>query len=507
MKQFSFLRLLRKHPSLWVVLLLTLPGTALAAEETTAGNGFVAGIDTVFSFLVNAISPILFFSIGGMPFIVLWLIVGAIYFTLRMSFINVRGFSHAIAVVQGHYDNPAEAGEVTHFQALSAALSATVGLGNIAGVAIAIQLGGPGAMFWMTVAGLLGMSSKFVECTLGQKYRIVAPDGTVSGGPMRYLSRGLGELGLRPLGRLLSGLFAVLCIGGSFGGGNMFQANQSYSAIADVIPLFQGRSWLYGLILGAMVALVIIGGIRRIGGVAEKLVPAMCLIYVVASLWIILTNLPAVPGAFATIVREAFVPQAVTGGFLGVLVQGFRRASFSNEAGVGSAAIAHSAARTEEPIREGIVALLEPFIDTVIICNMTALVVVITGTYTNKTADGVGLTSAAFGSAISWFPIILSIAVFLFAFSTMISWSYYGERCWAYLFGDRTTMAYKVIFVIFVFIGSVVNLGAVLDFSDMMILAMAFPNILGCYLLSGKVAADLGDYMKRLSAGQMPVYR
>lgn len=506
MKQSSLLRVLQKHPVLSVVLLLALPSTALASEEAT-GNGFVAGIDTVFSFLVNAISPILFFSIGGMPFIVLWLIIGAIFFTLRMNFINIRGFGHAISVVKGNYDNPAEAGEVTHFQALAAALSATVGLGNIAGVAIAIQLGGPGAMFWMTVAGLLGMSSKFVECTLGQKYRIVAPDGTVSGGPMRYLSRGLGELGLRPFGRVLAGLFAVLCVGGSFGGGNMFQANQSYSAIANVIPLFQGRSWLYGLILGAMVALVIIGGIRRIGGVAEKLVPAMCLIYVIASLWIILTNLPEIPGAFATIVREAFVPQAVTGGFLGVLVQGFRRASFSNEAGVGSAAIAHSAARTEEPIREGIVALLEPFIDTVVICNMTALVVVITGTYTNKTADGVGLTSAAFASAISWFPIILSIAVFLFAFSTMISWSYYGERCWAYLFGDRTTMVYKVIFVIFVFIGSVVNLGAVLDFSDMMILAMAFPNILGCYLLSGKVAADLQSYMKRLNTGQMPVYR
>ncbi|AFZ28839.1 amino acid carrier protein [Gloeocapsa sp. PCC 7428] len=507
MTKYSLIRVLRKSPIFSVLLLLVASGTALAAEETTADNGFVAGIDAVFSGLVDALSQVLFFSVAGLPFIVLWLIIGAVFFTLRMKFVNFRAFGHAISVVQGHYDNPAETGEVTHFQALSAALSATVGLGNIAGVAIAIQLGGPGAMFWMTIAGLLGMSSKFVECTLGQKYRLVSPDGTVSGGPMRYLSRGLGELGLRPLGRVLAGLFAVLCIGGSFGGGNMFQANQSYSAIAGVVPLFVGRSWLYGLILGAMVALVIIGGIRRIGGVAEKLVPAMCLIYVLAALWIILTNLPQVPAAFATIVREAFVPQAFTGGFIGVLVQGFRRASFSNEAGVGSAAIAHSAARTEEPIREGIVALLEPFIDTVIICNMTALVVVITGVYTDQTDSGVQLTNTAFASVISWFPIILSIAVFLFAFSTMISWSYYGERCWAYLFGDRSTMIYKVIFVIFVFIGSVVNLGAVLDFSDMMILSMAFPNILGCYLLSGKVAADLESYMKRLNTGQMPVYR
>jgi AGCS family alanine or glycine:cation symporter len=507
MRQYSLLRVLRKSPVFSVVLLLVVSGTALAAEETTADNGFLAQIDAVFSSLVDALSQVLFFSVGGLPFIVLWLIIGAVFFTLRMGFINFRGFGHAISVVQGHYDNPSETGEVTHFQALSAALSATVGLGNIAGVAIAIQLGGPGAMFWMTIAGLLGMSSKFVECTLGQKYRLVSPDGTISGGPMRYLSRGLGELGLRPLGRLLAGLFAVLCIGGSFGGGNMFQANQSYSAIAGVVPLFEGRSWLYGLILGAMVALVIIGGIRRIGGVAEKLVPAMCLIYVLAALWIILVNLPQVPAALGTIVQEAFVPQAVTGGFVGVLVQGFRRASFSNEAGVGSAAIAHSAARTEEPIREGIVALLEPFIDTVVICNMTALVVVITGVYTDQADSGVQLTSTAFASVISWFPIILSIAVFLFAFSTMISWSYYGERCWAYLFGDRSTLIYKVIFVVFVFIGSVVNLGAVLDFSDMMILAMAFPNILGCYLLSGKVAADLESYMKRLNTGQMPVYR
>lgn len=506
MKRSWLLRVLQKHPWLLIVLLLGLPGTAKAADGTAA-NGFLVALDAVFAYLVAVLSQVLFFSIGGIPFIVLWLIIGAIFFTLRMGFVNIRAFGHAISVVQGHYDNPTETGEVTHFQALAAALSATVGLGNIAGVAIAIQLGGPGAMFWMTIAGLLGMSSKFVECTLGLKYRIVKPDGTISGGPMHFLSRGLGELGLRPLGKLLAGVFAVFCIGGAFGGGNMFQANQSYVTVAEVLPFFQGRSWLYGLILGTLVALVIIGGIRRIGAVAEKLVPTMCLIYVVAAIWIILSNFTQIPAAFATILTEAFAPQAVAGGFIGVLVQGFRRAAFSNEAGVGSAAIAHSAARTEEPIREGIVALLEPFIDTVIICNMTALVVIITGVYTNATGDGAQLTNAAFGSVIGWFPIVLSLAVFLFAFSTMISWSYYGERSWAYLFGDRTTMIYKVLFVIFVFIGSVVRLSAVLDFSDMMILSMAFPNILGCYLLSHKVAADLRDYMKRLQTGQMPVYK
>jgi len=506
MKRSWLLRVLQKHPWLLIVLLVGLPGTAKAADGTAA-NGFLVALDAVFAYLVAVLSQVLFFSIGGIPFIVLWLIIGAIFFTLRMGFVNIRAFGHAISVVRGHYDNPTETGEVTHFQALAAALSATVGLGNIAGVAIAIQLGGPGAMFWMTMAGLLGMSSKFVECTLGLKYRIVKPDGSISGGPMHFLSRGLGELGLRPLGKLLAGVFAVFCIGGAFGGGNMFQANQSYATVAEVLPFFQGRSWLYGLILGTLVALVIIGGIRRIGAVAEKLVPTMCLIYVVASMWIILSNFTQIPAAFAAILTGAFAPQAVAGGFIGVLVQGFRRAAFSNEAGVGSAAIAHSAARTEEPIREGIVALLEPFIDTVIVCNMTALVVIITGVYTNKTGDGAQLTNAAFGSAIDWFPIVLSLAVFLFAFSTMISWSYYGERSWAYLFGDRTTMIYKVLFVIFVFIGSVVRLSAVMDFSDMMILSMAFPNILGCYLLSHKVAADLRDYMKRLQTGQMPVYK
>jgi len=504
MNHHKLLDWLRKYPWLCLVL-LAIPSTAYAADGKP--TGILGAIDSIFSYLVAALSQVLFFSIGGMPFIVLWLIIGAVFFTIRMRFINFRGFGHAISVVRGYYDNPAETGEVTHFQALSAALSATVGLGNIAGVAIAIQLGGPGAMFWMTVAGLLGMASKFTECTLGQKYRIVKPDGSVSGGAMYYLSRGLGELGLRPLGRVLAPLFAIFCIGGSFGGGNMFQANQSYAAVSGVLTFFQGRSWLYGLVMAVLVALVIIGGIKRIGSVAEKLVPAMCSIYILASLFIILTNIPQIPSAVGTIFREAFFPQAIAGGFVGVLVQGFRRASFSNEAGVGSAAIAHSAARTEEPVREGIVALLEPFIDTVIICNMTALVVIITGVYTDTKADGARLTNAAFASAIDWFPVVLAIAIFLFAFSTMISWSYYGERSWEYLFGDRTTLVYKALFVFFVFVGAVVNLGAVLEFSDMMILSMAFPNILGCFLLSNKVAADLQNYMHRLQTGKMPVYK
>ncbi|MBE9177574.1 alanine:cation symporter family protein [Oculatella sp. LEGE 06141] len=477
---------------------------AQAPPEEPSG-GFLAAIDAVFSQIVAVLDRILFVSIAGVPLVVLWLIGGAVFFTIRMGFINFRAFGHAIDVVRGKYDDPSEPGEVTHFQALSAALSATVGLGNIAGVAIAVSVGGPGAVFWMTIAGLLGMTSKFVECTLGLKYRIVRPDGTVAGGPMYYLSKGLSERGMRPLGQGLAVLFSILCIGGSLGGGNMFQANQSFVAVAEVIPLLQGRAWLYGLIMAALVALVIIGGIRRIGAVAGALVPAMCFVYVVASLWILLTNFTAIPAAFGTILVGAFSPQAMQGGFIGVLVQGVRRAAFSNEAGVGSAAIAHSAARTDEPVREGIVALLEPFIDTVVICNMTALVIVITGVYNTASegVDGVQLTLNAFSSVISWFPLILALSVLLFAFSTIISWSYYGEQSWGYLFGRNTTLAYKVLFVSAVFVGAVVNLGAVLDFSDMMILSMAFPNMLGGFILSNQVAADLKDYMSRLQSGQM----
>ncbi len=497
-----------KQRWLLFILLLALPTAAIAQEvadeSLNASGNILELIDNVFSRLVAAMAEVLFFSLGGIPLIVLWLIGGAVFFTLRMSFVNIRAFKHAIYVVAGHYDDPNEEGELTHFQALSAALSATVGLGNIAGVAIAVQAGGPGAVFWMTLAGLFGMTSKFVECTLAQKYRTVYADGRIAGGPMYYLSQGLAQRGLEPLGKILAVLFAILCIGGSLGGGNMFQANQSFSAISDFVPL---PNWLYGLLLATLVALVIIGGIRRIGSVAAAIVPSMCLVYVLAALWIILTNISEVPSAFATIISGAFTPEAVEGGFIGVLIQGVRRAVFSNEAGIGSAAIAHAAARTEEPVREGIVALLEPFIDTVVVCNMTALVVVITGVYQDLERTGVDLTAAAFGTVIGWFPVLLSLAVFLFAFSTMISWSYYGERAWTYLFGDQQTQIYRVIFVLCVFVGAVVNLGSVLDFSDMMLLTMAFPNMLGGFILSNEVATDLRDYLDRLQRGVMPIYK
>jgi AGCS family alanine or glycine:cation symporter len=488
---------------LYVILFFSMPAVALAQDEA-AGRSFIENVNAIFSDFVAGFFAVLFFSVGGFPLIVLWLVCGAAFFTLRMNFINIRAFRHAIDVVQGKYDDSNEPGEVSHFQALAAALSATVGLGNIAGVAIAINVGGPGAVFWMTIGGFLGMTSKFVECTLGQKYRVVRPDGTISGGPMHYLSKGLAEVGKKTLGKFLAIIFSILAVCGAFGGPSMFQSNQSYGAVASVLPFLPG--WLYGLILTGLVALVILGGIERIGMVAGTLVPAMCVIYMLASLWIILSNFTQIPEAIATIFTGIFSPGAVEGGVIGVIVQGLRRSAFSNEAGVGSAAIAHSAARTDEPIREGIVALLEPFIDTIVICNMTALVIVITGVYRNPQFEGIGgaeLTSAAFGTVIGWFPSILALAVFLFAFSTIISWGYYGERCWAYLFSERSLIVYKVLFLLAIFVGSVATPAAVIDFSDAMLLSMAFPNLLGAYFLTNKVAADLKDYMRRLNSGEM----
>lgn len=507
---------LRAIAALWVCFWPTAALAQVEAEHNAGIGSVLKSVDQGFGgHVVAPIAQVLFFDLiywdnGSegdlkLPFIVFWLIAGAIFFTLRFGFINVRAFRHAWVVTTGHYDNPDDPGEVTHFQALSSALSATVGLGNIAGVAVAVAVGGPGAIFWMVMAGFLGMSSKFTECTLGQMYREVGHDGHVLGGPMRYLDAGLGQLGLPRLGRFLAILFALMCIGGSFGGGNMFQANQSYAQVADVLPIFAGGwgSLAYGFILAFLVGIVIIGGIRRIGRVAGFIVPVMCGIYLLAGLFIIISNFDQIGPALGKIIGGAFSPQAGVGGLLGVLVTGFRRAAFSNEAGVGSASIAHSAAATNEPVREGIVALLEPFIDTIVVCTMTGLVVVITGAHEAGGEEGVLMTSRAFATVLPWFPKVLSLAVFLFAFSTMISWSYYGERCWTFLFGSQFSMVYKVLFLVFVVFGSVLKLGNVIDFSDLMILGMSFPNILGAVLLSGKVSAALKSYWSRYTSGQM----
>jgi len=477
---------------------------------------FSKKINSLFEPIVESLASVIFFDLAkifgvsrNIPFIVIWLIFGALFFTWKMNFINFKGFRHAISLVKGDYDDPDNKGEVSHFQALTTALSGTVGLGNIAGVAIAISLGGPGATFWMIVAGILGMSSKFVECTLGVKYRQIDSFGVVSGGPMYYLRDGLKKRNLGSLGKYLAILFAILCIGGSIGGGNMFQANQAFSAIKGVFPALYNFGPLFGLVFAILVGVVIIGGIKSIAKVTEKIVPFMAAVYVGASLIIILMHISEIGFVISKIVTGAFTPAAGLGGFVGVLIVGFKRAAFSNEAGVGSASIAHSAARTKEPVSEGMVALLEPFIDTVVICTMTAFVIIITGSYNN--VDGLGgseLTSQAFGSVISWFPYLLTIAILLFAFSTMISWSYYGLKSWTFLFGNSefSALTYKIVFMIFVVIGSSASLGAVVDFSDMMILAMAFPNIIGLLILSNEVKEDLVVYLKKIKEGVIKKY-
>jgi AGCS family alanine or glycine:cation symporter len=492
---------------------------AVAQADLAADPAWSQRIDEAFgSYVVDNAAKVLFFDFGteqilgtSIPFVVVWLFFGAGYLTIRMGFINFRAFKHAIDLTRGVYDKPGEPGEVTHFQALSAALSATVGLGNIAGVAIAIGTGGPGATFWIILVGLLGMTAKFSECTLGQLYRVTDDDGHVLGGPMRYLKTGLKDIGLGPLGRVLAVVFMILCIGASFGGGNAFQVGQSLEAIRGDVQILQDYPFVYGIIMAVAVGLVIVGGIRSIGAVASRIVPFMCTAYVVAAVYILIVNAAAIPDAINKIVFEAFTPQAAYGGFLGVLVIGIQRAVFSNEAGVGSAAIAHSAAKTDEPVSEGIVALLEPFIDTVVVCTITALVVVVTGAYAapemaSAIADSQGakVTLYAFiNGGHDWFRYILYFAVVLFAYSTCISWSYYGERCWVELFGARTSIVYKFLFLGFTVLGSIVTRGNILAFSDLMILGMSFPNLLGVFLLSGIVKRQLDLYWKKYKNGEL----
>lgn len=463
----------------------------------------LSSLDSIFSAFVSLIEKIFFFDVGGFPLIILWLIGGGVFCTLRMGFISVWGLKHAIDIALGKDEpkEPAE-GEVSPFQALATALSGSVGLGNIAGVAIAIQLAGPGAVFWMTVSAILGMSIKFIECSLGMKYRQVNPDGTITGGPMYYLSQGLADIGLAKVGKVLGALFALFGIPAALGGGNMFQANQSFAALAIVVPTAKNYDWLFGLIVAFLVGLVIVGGISRIGIVTSKLLPFMVTVYLVACFWVIGVNISQIPESFRVIISQAFTPNAVQGGLVGVLVQGIRRSAFSNGAGLGAAAIAHSVARTTEPVREGIVSILEPFIDTVIICNLTALVILTTGNYGENVINingGSALATTAFKSVIDWFPIVLCGIMFLFALSTMITWSYYGERCWAYLLGEPSVFVFKGVFLFCIFLGSIVNLGAVVDFSDMMLLGMSIPNLLGCFLLSEKVATDLGNYWSKIN--------
>ncbi|NBC03865.1 MAG: amino acid carrier protein [Bacteroidetes bacterium] len=535
--------------SLTLLSLLIVPVLALAEE------GWLSSLDKAVNDKVEPIAVwwegfvLSSFTIAGVdiPLVLVILIGGASFFTFYFGFVNIRKIPFAIQVVRGKFDfvekqgaedfkpdddvltregdipdtvrDESRDGEVNHFQALTAAVSATVGLGNIAGVAIAIGIGGPGATFWMIIAGFLGMSSKFVECTLGVKYRDIDSDGTVHGGPMYYLSKGFIKRNWPKFGKFLAVVFAILCIGASFGGGNMFQANQSAAQFMKEFNVQSGYAGaVFGLFLATLVGIVIIGGIKRIGKVTERVVPFMAGIYVLAALIIIGANYQDIPRAFSMILEQAFNPIAIAGGLIGVIVTGFQRAAFSNEAGIGSASIAHSAVKTKFAASEGVVALLEPFIDTVVICTLTALVIIFFNmdgafvygslegnqviiTETGERLGGVNLTSAAFDDVIPGFSVVLTIAVILFAFSSMLSWSYYGLQAWKYLFGKsrNVDLAYKVLFLFFIVIGAAASLGAVIKFSDAMILAMVFPNMIGLLFLVKDVREEMNKYLSAIS--------
>ena len=493
-------------------------GIVPAAPATPeADTGIDAAINAATAPIASWIGKVVFFKIpvfgAQLPLVVLWLVIGAVFFTFYMGFINLRGFKHAIELVRGDYADPKSNGEVSHFQALATAVSGTVGIGNIGGVAVAVTVGGAGATFWLIVAGFLGMSTKFVECTLGVKYRREFADGHVSGGPMYYLRQGFSDRGMAGFGRFMGAFYAIGIGIGALGIGNMFQSNQAYVQLNHVAGgALDGLGWLVGLIMAGVVFLVIIGGIKSIARVTEKIVPFMALFYCLFAIIVILMNSAAIPQAIANIFAGAFTGAGVAGGAIGALIIGFQRAVFSNEAGIGSASIAHSAVKTKEPVTEGIVSLLEPFIDTIVICTITALVIgtaqVAEPNFANG-AQGVAMTSAAFAREFAWFPIPLAFAAVLFAFSTMISWSYYGLKGWAYLFGEsaRSQTNYKMIFCAFVALGCIVQLGPILDISDALVFLICVPNILGLYFLAPIVKQELNAYFARIESGEIRKYK
>ena len=485
------------------LLLMLFPASAFASIDQAINDAVAPA--TAF------ISSIIFYSVavGGakVPLVVVWLLVAAIFFTAYFRFLNFSGFKHAVDIVRGLNHNPKAPGEVTHFQALTTAVSGTVGIGNIGGVAVAISMGGPGATFWLIVAGLLGMSTKFIECTLGTIYRKHNPDGSVSGGPMYYLEQGFLEKGFPNLGKFLGKFYALGIVIGCLGIGNMFQANQAYLQFVTVTggenSFFAGKGWLVGLVMAVIVALVIIGGIKSIARVTSKLVPFMAVFYCISALIIILMNSEALPFAINAIIEGAFSPEGVAGGMLGVIVIGVQRAVFSNEAGIGSAPIAHSAVQTKEPITQGYVSMLEPFIDTVVICTLTALVIVTTFYYDptfNVGLDGIGMTSAAFERNIGWSPLLIAFAGMLFAFSTMIAWAYYGLKGFTYLMGEHAWASnlFKLVFCFFIVVGCSIPLTAVLDFSDALVFLICVPNIIGLYVLAPVAKQALQAYNQKV---------
>lgn len=490
---------------------LCLPSLGFAEEII----GIDKQIDQFFSDYLGWFANAIFFGASiedgvSFPLIVGWLFVAAIVLTIYFGFIQFRRFGLAVDIVSGKYTDPKEkkSGEVSHFQALTSALSGTVGLGNIAGVGVAIAIGGPGATFWMILCGLFGMASKFTECTLGVKYRNVNPDGTVSGGPMYYLSKGFKDAGHATIGKFFAIGFAVMTIFSALGAGNLFQGNQANAMIVQTFDIAPGYGWVTGVILSVLIASVLIGGMPSIGAVTSKLVPAMAFLYIGMALVVLAANYDKIGWAFEQILVGAFTGAGVAGGFLGALIQGLKRATFSNEAGVGSAAIAHSAVKTKEPVTEGLVSLLEPFIDTVVICTMTALVIIIAGVNTGE-LTGVTLTSAAFTQTSPIFEYLLTLCIVLFAFSTMISWSYYGLKAWTYLFGEgkKTEIVYKTMFCLFVVVGTSISFGAAIDFSDAAMFAMSIFNIIGLYYLMPVVKKELQSYLARVDSGEIKKYK
>ena len=511
----------------------TLIALILPLFSFAQGKGLDQKIDEAFQPIADAFFDAIFFNIYEgekftVPFVLLLLVGSALFFTIYFGFPNIKYFGKAVNVVRGKYDHidygmsqatndKSADGEVSHFQALATAVSGTVGNGNIAGVALAIALGGPGATFWMIVCGLLGMSTKFVECTLGVQFRDVGEDGTIYGGPMYYIKKGLKSRGFAKIGKVAAGIFAVFCIGGSFGGGNAAQSNQATIVIKELFNWdSKAAGAIVGIVLATLVGVIIIGGIKRIAQVTEKVVPFMAVMYVLACLYIILSNFKLIDDAISLIVREAFNPTAFgVGSVIGVLIVGFQRAAFSNEAGAGSASIAHSAVKTKYSASEGLVALLEPFIDTVVICTMTALVIVIfnfNGFFEyggngdgvvlidGQEFEGAGITSKAFAQYIPYSNIFLTVAVVLFALSTMISWSYYGLQSWKFLFGrgKLADLIYKILFLLFVIIGAAASMGSIWKFSDAMIFAMIFPNMVGLFFLFPAVKKELIKYLSAI---------
>ena len=467
--------------------------------------------DQAFEPVSSVVGDIIFYSIsigGGqeLPLILLWLVLASLFCTFYFGFVNIRFFKHGIDLIRGKFDKKTDKGKISRFQALATTMSGTIGLGNIAGVAIAVSVGGPGAVFWMVLMGLFGMSTKFLEASLGVKYRYESEGGHFYGGPMYYLRDGLAKRGWKKTGLFLGALFAVFCIGGTIGGGNMFQANQAYQQLVNITGGAQGFAagfgWLCGLVLAGMVGFVIIGGIKSVASVASRIVPIMGGVYILAGLVILGAHIDKIPSALQIIFSEAFSMQAGFGGLLGAILQGVKRAAFSNEAGIGSGGIAHAVVKTNEPVSQGFVAMLGPFIDTVIICLMTALVIVVTGTYQNydQGMAGIELTSSAFEGTISWFPYVLALTVFLFAFSTMISWSYYGGRAVSYLFGEskKVDITFKIIFCLFVVLGATVELKTMIDFCDSVFFAMAIPNVIALYIFAPEIKRDLKIYTANL---------